>query len=318
MLNSAQLARIDLNLLVLFSAVYEERHVGRAAQRLNLTPSAISHALGRLRDLLADPLFLRTPRGVVPTARANELARPIADILSRVHGVFALARPFDPATSRRRFTIAVPDGVAEVLLMPLLAELARSAPGIDISLLHMLPALRGRLGDEEWQTALDELEQGAFDVAVLPIGAYPARFVGLRLYEEAFVVAMRRGHAYARRPTLKSFCATRQVLVTRTGDAHGFVDELLARKGLSRPIAVTVPTFMMALSVLAETDLIATLPGKLVQRHARRFDLVSTRLPLKRAPDPIRAVVTRAAMADPGIAFLFETLGRSAMTEAPA
>jgi DNA-binding transcriptional LysR family regulator len=82
MLNTNQLARIDLNLLVLFSAVMDERHVGRAATRLNLTPSAVSHSLRRLRELLKDPLFLRAPKGVVPTARALELSLPIADILS--------------------------------------------------------------------------------------------------------------------------------------------------------------------------------------------------------------------------------------------
>ncbi|HSD10587.1 MAG TPA: LysR family transcriptional regulator [Candidatus Binatia bacterium] len=318
MLNSLQLARLDLNLLVLFSAVYEERHVGRAARRLSLTPSAISHALGRLRDTLKDPLFLRTPRGVVPTMRANELARPIADILARVHAVVAVAQPFDPATSRRRFTIAAPDAVAEVLLMPLLAELKRSAPGVDISLLQVLKSSRGRTGKEAWQSALEDLEKGAFDVAVLPIGDLPARFEARRLYEEEFVVAMRRSHAYARRPTLRSFCTMRHLLVSRTGDTHGFVDELLARKRLSRHVAVTVPSFMMALSVLAETDLIAVLPRTLVERHTRRFDLVSAPLPVKRAPDPIRAVVTKAALADPGVAYVFETLARSATTLAPA
>src|ERR671912_1998487 len=99
MLNEIDLSRTDLNLLVLFETVLKERHVGRAADRLNLTPSAVSHGLGRLRKLLNDPLFLRTPKGVVPTARATELAAPIADILARVRSVMATAAPFDPATA---------------------------------------------------------------------------------------------------------------------------------------------------------------------------------------------------------------------------
>src|SRR5918997_6391986 len=105
MLKETDLSRVDLNLLVLFATVLEERHVGRAAARLNLSPSAVSHGLGRLRRLLKDPLFLRTPKGVVPTARATELAEPIAEILARVRNVVATAEPFDPATSTRRFTI---------------------------------------------------------------------------------------------------------------------------------------------------------------------------------------------------------------------
>src|SRR6185436_14718837 len=112
MLNRIDLSRADLNLLVLFEAVLEERHVGRAAERLNLSSSAVSHGLGRLRRLLNDPLFLKTPKGVVPTARATELAEPIADILARVRSVISTAAPFDPASSSRRFTIGAPDGVS--------------------------------------------------------------------------------------------------------------------------------------------------------------------------------------------------------------
>ena len=108
MLNLAHLSRIDLNLLILFSVVLEEGHVTRAAKRLNLTPSAVSHGLGRLRRLLNDPLFLRTPRGVVPTDRASDLAAPVAEILARVGSVIATAVPFDPSTSRRRFKIGAP------------------------------------------------------------------------------------------------------------------------------------------------------------------------------------------------------------------
>src|SRR5262245_58319703 len=108
MLNEINLARADLNLLVLFEAVFRERRVARTAERLNLTPSAVSHGLSRLRLRLNDPLFLRTPRGVVPTVRAVELAAPIADILARSRNVLATAEPFDPATSKRRFVIGAP------------------------------------------------------------------------------------------------------------------------------------------------------------------------------------------------------------------
>src|SRR5882724_931112 len=138
MLNEINLARADLNLLTLFEVILRERHVGRAALRLRLSPSAVSHALGRLRRLLNDPLFLRTPKGVVPTARATELAEPIADILARVRNVVPTAEPFDAATSTRRFTIGAPDAISAVLLPPLLAELRRRAPGVDISVRQVL------------------------------------------------------------------------------------------------------------------------------------------------------------------------------------
>src|SRR4051794_33429743 len=99
MLNAAHLARIDINLLVLFHVALEEGHVGRAAGRLRLTSSAVSHGLARLRRLLDDPLFLRTPKGIVPTARALALREPVAQMLSLAQGVLHTAVPFDPATS---------------------------------------------------------------------------------------------------------------------------------------------------------------------------------------------------------------------------
>lgn len=110
MLNEIDLSRADLNLLVLFETVFDERNVGRAAERLNLSASAVSHGLGRLRRLLNDPLFLKTPKGVVPTERAKELEAPIRDVLARVRTVISTAEPFDPARSRRRFTIGTADG----------------------------------------------------------------------------------------------------------------------------------------------------------------------------------------------------------------
>src|SRR5215470_17296431 len=133
MMNPVDLGRADLNLLTLFEVVLAERHVGRAAIRLSLTPSAVSHGLGRLRRMLDDPLFLRTPKGVVPTARATALSEPIAEILTRVRGVIGTAEPFDPARSTRHFTIGAPDGISAVVLSSLLADLKQTAPGIDIS-----------------------------------------------------------------------------------------------------------------------------------------------------------------------------------------
>jgi DNA-binding transcriptional LysR family regulator len=139
MLNEIDLSRTDLNLLVLFEVVMAERHVGRSAQRLNLSPSAVSHGLGRLRTVFADPLFLKTPKGVVPTARAAELAAPVADVLARVRGVIAGRTPFDPARSSRRFTIGAPDGLSAVFLLPLLGLLRQAAPGVKIAIRQLPP-----------------------------------------------------------------------------------------------------------------------------------------------------------------------------------
>ena len=150
MLNETDLSRTDLNLLVLFEVVLGERHVGRAAARLNLSPSAVSHGLGRLRRLLNDPLFLRTPKGVVPTARAIELADPVKDALARMRSIIDIAEPFDPATSARRFTIGAPDGSAE-FLSPLVTAMRRDAPLIDISVRQLLPS-QGGTTETAWES----------------------------------------------------------------------------------------------------------------------------------------------------------------------
>lgn len=308
MLNLAQLSRIDLNLLVLFQAVFEEKHVGRAAGRLNLTPSAVSHGLKRLRAELQDPLFLRTPKGVVATARAEAVREPIAEILNSVQGVLGMATPFDSVTSTRRFVVAAPDAVLASLTMPFLECISATAPFIDIGLMHVMPVRPEGATGSPWVDSLARLEKREIDVALLPIAEPPARFEARLLYEEEFVVAMRRGHPYSRAPTEREFCTCKHVLVSLGADPHGFIDDALAKRGRKRRIFLTVPTFMMALAHVADSDLIAVLPRRLVRQYADRFQLMEAALPIKHRSDPIKAVVTKSALMDEGIAWLLRVL----------
>jgi DNA-binding transcriptional LysR family regulator len=296
MLNEIDLSRTDLNLLVIFETVLTEGNVGRAADRLNLSPSAVSHGLGRLRRLLNDPLFLKTPKGVVPTARATELAEPIADILARTRRVIATAEPFNPATSKRRFMIGAPDASA-FFLTPLHAILSRDAAGIDVGIRQILPRRVSLVAP--WDDVFADLDAHEVDIAVAPVEDVPARFAARIVYPEEFVIAMRRGHPFAAEPTLSRYCEMRHLLVSFLGDAGGFVDRELATLGLSRRVVMTVPNFMMALAVVAETDVIAALPERIVASHAARFDIVTVKAPLM----------------DAGLAWLFDTLVRT-ITEA--
>ena len=308
MLNRIDLSRVDLNLLVLFEIVLEERHVGRAAERLNLSPSAVSHGLKRLRRLLNNPLFLRTPKGVVPTDRAMELAEPVGDILARARSIISTAEPFNPAISTRRFTIGAPDGVSAVFLSPLLADLHSLAPGIDISARQILPP-RGGTTERVWESVFAELDARVMDIAVVPVEEVPARFVSRTLYEEEFVIAMRSGHPFGKAPSLEAFCRMQHLLVSLTGDGYGFVDEVLSRKGRSRRVALTVPNFMFALSVIADTDLIAALPKMFVEIYAPRFGVVSVKAPFPLDRSRIQAIASKAALADAGVFWLFDRLG---------
>jgi len=306
MLNKIDLSRADLNLLALFEVVLEERHVGRAADRLRLTPSAVSHGLGRLRRMLNDPLFLRTPKGVVPTARATELAGPIAEVLARVRSVIATATPFDPSTSTRRFAIGAPDGISAVVLRPLLVALGPLAPRINISVRQILPSPA-----RVWETALADLEARAMDIAIIPSDDIPPRFEKRFLYEEDFVIAMRRGHAFAADPTLKRFCDMQHLVVSHTGDPYGFVDEALASRGLMRRIGLTVPNFMLALATIAESSLISALPRRLVAMNAGRFGIVAVDAPLSLPTFRLNAVAPKVAMMDEGLTWLFGLLAKA-------
>jgi DNA-binding transcriptional LysR family regulator len=305
MLNQIDLSRADLNLLVLFAAVLEERHVGRAAERMSLSPSAVSHGLRRLRRLLNDPLFLKTPKGVVATARALELAEPIAEILARAGQVIASARPFEPAHSRRRFVIGAPDGIAAVFLPPLLARLGRTAPGIDIGARQLFPL-----------HSPAELDARLVDIALVPLEEVPARFAAIDFYDEPFVIGARAGHPFLAEPTLERYCAEQHLLVSVSGDARGYIDEELAARGLARRVALTVPSFMLALAVIAETGLIGALPRQMAALHGPRYGVESVPPPLALQRATVRALVPKAALMDAGLAWLIDVLREIMPTEA--
>ena len=299
MLNKLNLARADLNLLVLFEAVFEERHVGRAAARMHISASAVSHGLGRLRRLMQDPLFLRHPKGVVPTDRARQLAGPVADVLERARQVMAQSEVFDAAKSTRRFLIGAPDAVSAVLLPPLLARVRREAPGIDLGIVSTV----GR-----FEETLPELDAKKLDVALLPLPKVPARFVTRFLFDEDFVLVARQGHPLAKKVTMASYAAAPHLLVSVSGDALGMVDQLLAKRKLTRRVALTVSNFMQALALLEESDLVAALPRHFVAKHAPSYKVTSFEPPLELMSSPVFAVAPQVATRDGGLRWLLTML----------
>jgi DNA-binding transcriptional LysR family regulator len=307
MLHETDLSRVDLNLLVLFEAIMRERHVGRAAQALNLSPSAVSHGLERLRRTLNDPLFIKHPKGMNPTARALELAGPIEEALGRVRAVVEAAHPFAPERSRRRFLLGMPDAVAAVVATPLLRAVAQAAPGVDLGVVSWMP-------QDQWEV----LDGHEVDVVIGPIDAVPARFETLDLYEERFVIVGAAGHPWLEDPKLDAYCAARHVLVSATGDPSGLVDRLLAAQGLRRRVALTAPSFVFALAAVAQSDLLAALPGAMVARFAPALGLGVAPAPIEIEASQIAAVVPRPALRDPGVAWLLGLLGRAVKPELQA
>jgi DNA-binding transcriptional LysR family regulator len=305
MLNRIDLGRVDLNLLVLFEIIFEEQHVGKAAERLHLSPSAISHGLKRLRHLLNDPLFLKHPKGVVPTARAAALAGQVAAMLAQARQVVASADPFEPTRSARKFVIGAPDGIAAVALPRALAAVRREAPNVDLAICDLQP-----------NETLAALDARRVDVALHPLDDMPARCITRALYEEDFVIAARRNHPLAKNPSLASYGRAEHLLVSRHGDPRGFVDDVLEAHGVRRRVALTVPSFVWALTIVADSDIVAALPRGLVAAYGARFGVEAFEPPVPLGRFRILAVTPQVAMLDAGVAWLMSLLERNSPPEA--
>jgi DNA-binding transcriptional LysR family regulator len=312
MLNAAKLSRIDLNLLLVFALLYEERKAGRVAERLQLSPSAVSHALRRLRTVFDDPLFLPTPKGVTPTNRADQLAPMVEDFIARAEALVASAAPFDPAVSRRRFRLGATETALAAVLPAMIARLERVAPGVDLALTTLLPAPEATGPESAWSPFTGMLDRGELDLAVLPWVPTSPRLAVRRLYDEVFVVAYRRGHPFGVRPTIEAFAGCSHVLVSATGDPVGFVDHALAERGLRRRVALTAPNFHMALEVISRTDLIGAIPRSFGERFAAHLGLDLAELPIPQPPSPMSLIAPKAALADRGVAWMFELVAELA------
>jgi DNA-binding transcriptional LysR family regulator len=264
-MNHVHITGLDLNLLVALDALLAERNVTRAAGRIGITQSAMSHALSRLRELTGDALLVRTRKGMVPTPRAEALGPPIRRALDEVTRALAPPPAFAPRTAKRRFVVGTSDYGEFVLLPRLAALLEREAPGID---------LRVRAHGADFVTPLS----GDMDLAVAPAGP-PEGMPGVRarrLFDDRFVCVVRKGHPLARkRLTMKLFAAASHVLISPREKEGGYVDEALAKHGLSRRVAVMVPHFLIAPHVVAATDYVLTLAERIAARLAEPLGLAA-------------------------------------------
>jgi LysR family transcriptional activator of mexEF-oprN operon len=242
------LHRIDLNLLIVFATLMEERSVTKAGERLNLSQPATSGALNRLRELFRDPLFIRTGRAFEPTARALEIMERVAPALASVQAALAPSIPFDPAADARHFRIGCSDEAAIPLLPALTCVLQREAPSCTLSVrqadYHSAPAL---LASGDVSLVVGYVEDDL-----------PANAKRRRLVEGRFVVL--RADASAEPIGLDAYCARPHALVTYRGDLSGVVDEELARLGRERRVVLGLTSFALLPLVLAGTDMLATVP----------------------------------------------------------
>jgi len=264
------LAGIDLNLLVVFDALMTEQNVTRAGERIGLSQPATSNALARLRNLMVDELFVRTATGLRPTPRAIALAQQLRPVLQDIQSALLDAPIFDPVTSDRVFAIGMSDYVEFAMLPTLMQRLQAIAPHVSLQI---------RSGDRQKLLAL--LDSGDLD---LVCGVFPEQILWHQtqyLFHEDYVCVCRRDHpTVSNTLSLEDYLAASHLLVSVQEDRVGRVDQMLAEQNLTRHVTLSIPHFLTAPFILAQTDLVATL--------AKRIALVfSVSQPLKIFPFPL-------------------------------
>ena len=269
--NRTNLSSVDLNLLVVFQAMIEHQSVTRAAEALVLSQPAASAALARLRALLGDPLFVKTGMVMRPTPRAVQLAPTIAQVLTTVKDGILTAAHFDAATSTRSFHLLAPD-IAEVIVLPrILARLRQAAPSVTIKVTSM-----------PRRAAAEALESGAADLAIgyLP-DLHKSGFVQQRLFKHAYVCIARRGHPTLQgKLAMKEYLATPHAVVLPEGREH-LVEQFLNAKQIRRHVVLELSHFMSLQTVIASSDLVATVPEDLARFFATQGKIQIFALPFK-------------------------------------
>jgi DNA-binding transcriptional LysR family regulator len=252
--------KLNLDLLPIAFALYDERSVSRAAKTLGMSQPAVSMALRKLRSNFNDPLFIRAPNGIAPTPRAHALVKASRPLLERLHEDLLSERDFDPAQSTRVFTVALSD-VGEIVFLPRLLERLRAeAPHCQVRSVSMPPQQLARA-----------LERGEVDLAV---GYFPdlvqQNFFQQRLFTHHFACLLRAGHPrYARRLSLESFLEVEHAVVHAEGRSQELFEKYLERRKVRRKVALQTPHFLSIPNIVCRSDLVATVPHALALYFAR-------------------------------------------------
>jgi DNA-binding transcriptional LysR family regulator len=272
---SIDLASIDLNLLVAFEALFEERSVTAAASRLYLGQPAMSAALGRLRVLFEDELFIRIGREMQPTAKALEIAPGISVALQQIRQTLETSQTFDPATSQRTFAIGSSDYTSHVIMPKLLSVCAQTAPSINFRLIGFDKSCVGKL-----------LEQREIDIALGVFPDSPRQTMQIPLFQEYFVGICRRGHPAIASSAIspEAFAALPHALFTLRRDAVGELDKVLAQNNLQRRIALTTAHLLVLPAIISSSDLVTAIPSRLATQFAAQGTLEIFELPVQTEP----------------------------------
>lgn len=271
-MSASPLSNIDLNLLVVLDVLLREKSVGRTAERLNLTSSAVSHALKRLRVLFDNELLVRDGRRMVPTARAESLAETLPSLLSRVAHVLEAPEPFDPARSTRTFRLAAPDFITS-LLPSLLKLVSQEAPGVRVELAAVSP------------TAVLDIGQGRFDALIAPSFKQKDDLRGTPIGAWPWAVYGRKNHPAFSDWSLEAWGRFPHLQVSASAPSgRSPIDRSAIEKGITRHIGAVITSFSMAAPVLAQTDMLLSVPMIAMEDTAHVYGLERRAVPFDLSP----------------------------------
>lgn len=303
------LRSVDLNLLPVFEAAYEERSLSRAALRLALTQPAVSHAMTRLRALFRDELFVRRSHGVEPTPVADRVYAQLFGALASVRDVVTEARGFDPATSKRRFFVSIPHPLGPLMTVRLRERLARVAPRVEVA-----ASTRSRPVDQE-----QGLRDGRIDAAVDWIVPAGERFATATAFDDGVAFMARRGHPVLRmRSEAQVLAAAEFVLLRKRVAGEHPVPALRALQRSSLRLALEVSEFVEVLLVAGRSELVAPVPLSMVRIGRETFGLAEVKALPRVVPIPVSVIWHRARERDPAHAFFRRELAAAVADAAKA
>jgi DNA-binding transcriptional LysR family regulator len=263
---------LDLNLLFAFEAMMLNRNVTAAAAHIDITQSAMSNAVGRLRRHFGDALFVNTHNGMLPTARALELAAPLQQALALVRTASQRRAEFDPCHSKRTFRFHMSD-VGEMVFLPTLVKyLDKIGASVRVETAQLTSDQIG-----------NQLESGEVNFAAGYLTGLTKNIASLPLFREHYVCMTRRHHPLARGKalTMRDFLECSHVLIESMGSGHKIIERTLERHGLNRAAALRIPHFMVIPMIVAGTDRVVTIPSHVADTFATLMQICIFKLPIR-------------------------------------
>ena len=260
----------DLNLLIVFKTLFEEKNVTKASKKMGITQPAMSNALNRLRYLVKDELFIRGPKGMRPTPRAKDLSLPIQTALNNLELSLSSIN-FNPKTTKKLFRISMSDDVAPIIIPNLVDFIEKNSPESSLS-----------IRSEQGNDALKLLDNNEIDFAVGRFETIPPRFGYSDLFTEDYVCICKKTHKFAseKKLSIDQYLSCKHLRVAPMGAPLHPIDRTLGQLNFEREISVRIELITLAPMIINNTDLILTLPSKTAQRMSKNYDFQIVELPL--------------------------------------